>query len=194
MNNTIFHLINDQAGLHPALDLMLALFEQNVHWLIAALLLVFWFKGNQRSTVYSVLTVILALVFGQIISHIYPHPRPFTVEATVHQLIPHAPDNSFPSDHALGTFALAFAIWRSNRRWGAGLLVLAIITGLGRIYAGVHYPADIVGGAIVALLAAFLVIRAERVLEPFVQLLLNLYGKAAAFLPIKKNSSHSSEL
>lgn len=194
MNDAIFKMIYGQAGQFPALDTFAAVFSQNAHWLVAALLLVYWLKGNQKSTIFALFTVMLALLFGQIIGTVYSHPRPFMADAAVHSLIPHAADSSFPSDHALASFSLAFAIWRTNRKWGVGLLALAVMIGLGRIFVGVHYPADIAGGAVAALLAALAVIRAERLLEPVAQFILKLYRKWFPFPGANDQPSHSSKM
>jgi undecaprenyl-diphosphatase len=57
--------------------------------------------------------------------------------------------SSFPSDHAVVFFSLAAAIWFASRRLGivAALYALFVIS-LPRIYAGVHYPTDVVAGAV----------------------------------------------
>ena len=82
---------------------------------------------------------------------------------------------SFPSGHALGATALygwlALSLWsRVTSRWGrAGLLALAILMplgiGLSRVYLGVHYPSDVLGGWTAGLLwlgAASLAVRAPK--------------------------------
>jgi undecaprenyl-diphosphatase len=61
--------------------------------------------------------------------------------------------NSFPSDHSMLFFALSTGLWTVNRR--AGLMAMAwsfVIIDLPRIYLGVHYPSDVVGGAILGIL------------------------------------------
>jgi len=109
-------------------------------------------------------------------------PRPF-VTHRVHLLIMHAADASFPSDHAAWAFAVAgllllqllpvcFRIWRKNRKgpneyrvaiivWPCFLtgvaVVMACSIGLSRIFVGVHYPGDILGGIFDGLLAAAIV-------------------------------------
>jgi undecaprenyl-diphosphatase len=102
-----------------------------------------------------VATPILAYFLKIIVNLVYFRPRPFVVLSDVHQLIFKSPfEASFPSGHTVIAFALAFAVFYKNKIWGSVFLVLALAVGLGRIFAGVHYPLDIVGGIIVAFLAS----------------------------------------
>lgn len=57
---------------------------------------------------------------------------------------------SFPSGHATFFFALAFCTFLINKKWGWILTAAAVVTTVARVVAGVHWPSDIVGGAIIA--------------------------------------------
>ena len=60
-----------------------------------------------------------------------------------------------PSDHATAAFAIAFAVGVFlHRRWGAALTVVAVVIGMARVWVGLHYPGDILAGAVIAALAA----------------------------------------
>jgi undecaprenyl-diphosphatase len=65
-------------------------------------------------------------------------------------LIPHAPDNGFPSDHALLTAFLGFTILIYSRALGAVLLVIALLVGAARVAAHIHNPQDIVASFVIA--------------------------------------------
>ena len=83
-------------------------------------------------------------------------PRPF-VDGGAFNVLGHAPDSGFPSDHATLAFALAFGLLRRRppslpRAWLA-LLAVAVAVGWARVFLGAHHPVDIVGGAAVALAA-----------------------------------------
>ena len=54
-------------------------------------------------------------------------------------------------------FALATAVWFANRKWGAWYFILATLMGIARIYAGVHWPLDIIGGAAIGIVSTLCV-------------------------------------
>lgn len=95
-----------------------------------------------------------AFGLGLVAAGLFTEERPFTSHPGLHQLIPHEPGQSFPSDHSTAAFAMAFAtIVFISQRWGALLLGAAMLIGFSRVYGGVHYPFDILGSMIVAAIA-----------------------------------------
>lgn len=184
MNERIFDAINQWAGQYHWLDTFAIVLTNNVQWVFLAILLILWFTNeeNKRTVMLSAITGCLALCISQVISFVYFHPRPF-MEHAVHQLVSHAAESSFPSDHATGAFALAFPVLARNKKWGFVMMGLAIATGVSRIFVGVHYPFDIVGGMIVGFLSSLLIIKATVKIEPFLQLVLRLYRKAVNLVP-----------
>jgi undecaprenyl-diphosphatase len=100
----------------------------------------------------------LGLLCSQVVTHLWQRPRPFV--AHPHDtilLVPPSAEPSFPSDHAVAAFAIAFAVAFVGRRMGAAFLAAATLIAVSRIVAGLHYPGDILGGAAIGLLAAALV-------------------------------------
>ena len=64
---------------------------------------------------------------------------------------------SFPSGHMAWFFALVAVMWFVNRTWGTWYLVLTVLMGIARIYAGVHWPLDILGGIVVGVASGYFV-------------------------------------
>jgi undecaprenyl-diphosphatase len=101
----------------------------------------------------------VGLLIAQGISHLWVRERPFV--AHPHDtllLVPPSHEPSFPSDHAVAAFAIAFSVaFVGGRRVGAGFLAGASVIALGRVLVGLHYPGDVAGGALIGLLSALLV-------------------------------------
>jgi undecaprenyl-diphosphatase len=105
----------------------------------------------------------VAMLGNQAISRIWDRPRPYeTHPARVHLLSAPSPDPSFPSDHAAAAFAIGFAVLAFSRRGGLMFLVAATLIGLSRVALGMHYPSDVLAGAVVGWVAALLVTRLGR--------------------------------
>ena len=86
--------------------------------------------------------------------------RPYDANPLLMPLIQRPTDFSFPSGHAASSFACAGVMWHKlPRRAGVPVLILAILISFSRLYIGVHYPTDVLAGAISGLLISFLAIR-----------------------------------
>jgi undecaprenyl-diphosphatase len=89
----------------------------------------------------------------EIIRFIYHRPRPYA-DLDVHQLLENS-SWSFPSGHAAFFFALSPVVYLYNKKWGIWFFVASATISLGRVAAGIHYPLDILGGALVGVLVAY---------------------------------------
>src|SRR4029079_11869578 len=100
----------------------------------------------------------LGLVMSQVITQFWQRPRPFVAHPheTILLVAPSA-EPSFPSDHAVAAFAIAFAVAFVGRRMGAAFLAGATLIAVSRVIAGLHYPGDILGGAAIGLVSAAIV-------------------------------------
>lgn len=99
----------------------------------------------------------LTYVVAKLMSSLYYDPRPFVV-GNFTPLLPHAPDNGFPSDHTLLSAAVAAVIFFFDRKLGIVLFAIAFLVGMARVVAGIHHFVDILGSIIIAfLVTAFFV-------------------------------------
>ncbi|MFJ8596049.1 phosphatase PAP2 family protein [Streptomyces sp. NPDC093598] len=97
-------------------------------------------------------------------------PRPFLDHQGLEVLVKGKTDYSFVSDHATIVMALAVGLFVANRKFGLAGLVLALFGGFIRVYMGVHYPTDVVGGfALGTAVALLLSPLAMALLTPVVQ-------------------------
>ena len=99
-----------------------------------------------------------------------PWPRPFEVEESAMRAaetvfyFPHDP--SFPANVAAITFAAATGMWLYNRKASIPLFTIAVVWCFARVYAGVHYPLDMLGGAAIGIIIAFGTYGIMRILWP----------------------------
>lgn len=176
MNYQLFKVINDFAGQYSFLDGFMIFVSQRSMFIFALFLILMWFRNERymRIVIYAVITGCLGLLVNFIIAQIYFEPRPFVVHS-VHLLIKHAADASFPSNHTTGAFALALAVFIRQRKIGSRLILIAILTGISRIFVGHHYPFDVLGSIIIAGFCSSLVYKASPLLEPVIGMIFNFY-------------------
>src|SRR5512143_173052 len=99
----LFHQINGLAGHHQALDLLMVAFASYAPAFYALVLLGCWLTWRpswQRTAAIAGGAALVALGVGQLVGFALPRARPYLVTAAT-VLVPHGPDTSFPSDHAI---------------------------------------------------------------------------------------------
>ena len=158
----LFYLLNNLSGKSQVFDWIVIFWAEYLGWLIAVAFLAFLyfslFSKSEKFRIFlvTIISVVLSrFVVTEIIRFLYCRPRPF-MTYTLNQLVEDA-NCSFPSGHSAFFFALAMAIYFYNKKWGAWFFVAAIFISLSRIIVGVHYPVDILGGAIIGILSAYTV-------------------------------------
>ncbi|ADQ15777.1 phosphatase PAP2 family protein [Halanaerobium hydrogeniformans] len=97
-------------------------------------------------------------IIVRLINYLYIRPRPF-VSLEIESLIEHTASASFPSMHSSSAFVIAIAIYNIYPTFGKVMLGLAVITAVSRVMVGVHYPSDIFGGLILAVLVNSIVFK-----------------------------------
>ncbi len=166
----LFNVINSFAGRFGGLDALGVFGAVFLLPLLGFLLLpaAFTIKRIKEAHWYemplhALLAALLAYTARSGLGALVGRARPFVTLADVPPLIPmdHLYD-SFPSGHAALSFALAYIVWKHDRDWGIAFFVLALIVAVSRVFVGVHYPVDVVSGAIIGLLAGWIVQRFEK--------------------------------
>ena len=164
LNQVLFSWIHHAVGKSAVLDFFGIVFAVYAPYVIVAVFLVLVCcgkgVGDRRRRFYlfaeAALAVILARgIITTVIRFWYYHARPF--EFYGFAPLVSAAGSSFPSGHAAWFFALAMAAWYANRRWGTWFFIFAAVVSIARIYAGVHWPLDVLGGAAVGVGSAVLV-------------------------------------
>ncbi|GAA2425356.1 phosphatase PAP2 family protein [Streptomyces mauvecolor] len=111
-------------------------------------------------------------------------PRPFLDHKGLDVLVDGKSDFSFVSDHATLAMAIGAGLFVANRKFGLIALGLALLEGFCRVYMGVHYPTDVVGGFALGTAVALL-------LAPLAQMLLTPVVAAVARSPRLGRLVHS---
>ncbi|MFF3565238.1 phosphatase PAP2 family protein [Streptomyces sp. NPDC002574] len=102
----------------------------------------------------------VALLLNVPLRNFVDRPRPFAEHQGLDVLVKSTARYSFVSDHATVTMAVAVGLFLVSRKWGLAAVAIALAEGFCRIYMGVHYPTDVLGGfalgtAVALLLAPF---------------------------------------
>lgn len=114
----------------------------------------------------------IALLVNIPIRGLVERPRPFVEHKGLEVLVSGKDDYSFVSDHSTLAMALAVGVFMVHRRYGLVGIVLAVLAGATRVYMGVHYPTDVIGGlALGTAVALLLAPLATWVLTPPVRAL-----------------------
>jgi undecaprenyl-diphosphatase len=176
LDHSVFKAINSLAGKSTVLDWIARLGADDhvipivLVLLVLLLLLIAKNRRDREAALTCIICTLLAVILSMVILFAFNaaffRPRPFTSYSSVHMLFYHNTDSAFPSNAATLAFVLAFSVVIFDRKVGAVMLVLAGFVGLARIVVGVHYPLDIIGGALLGLSSALIARAAEPIYRP----------------------------
>jgi Membrane-associated phospholipid phosphatase len=172
-NTLWFYFINNglQNTFLNVLMPILTDFGSLIAWcLICVVLYVFGGRKAKKVAILALIALFLSNVTVYFLKYIVAEPRPFLVLSHVHQLIPESELYSFPSGHTTSSFAAATVIGLKYKlrikntgfRLIYLLLTFAAVIGFSRIYIGVHYPLDVVFGALIGIAFALMVLKLEK--------------------------------
>ena len=158
-NNILFQKIHSFAGRSSFLDAVGVFLAEYLTYLLIIGIVIWIFSRPTKKAVFSALSLIsLSVLFSrgiitEAIRFFYDAQRPFVVLGFDPLIFDG--NRSFPSGHTTLLMAIAFALFLMNKKAGIWFGVCGLIVGISRIYAGVHWPVDILGGIAVALIATF---------------------------------------
>ena len=144
------------------LDPFMKLYTQlgNTGMLFIALgVLLLLFKPTRRAGVSALCAMLIGLIVVNFtIKPIMARPRPWLVIENFVNLVPEHDPNSFPSGHTNAAFAFALAVCMSApKKWmKVSAVCAAAVMGLSRLYVGVHFPSDVLAGAVIGSLCGLL--------------------------------------
>lgn len=159
---SLFHWIAGSSSSPVPLVLLAIFFAKMLIFIIPVYLVLFWIYGGEwgRKVVVCVLGAAAgALIVSFFIGIIFYRPRPFVAGVGV-ALIDHRPNASFPSNHAMIFSTYVTILYMLSYRTAAKIAFIAgILTCWARVFVGVHYPLDIIGGIVLGAAAGYVFIR-----------------------------------
>lgn len=166
----IFKIINDFAGKNAILDKIGIFFAEYLPYLIgvaALAFVIYWFVKNKSWKIawQALAAVILSRgIITEAIRFLWHRPRPFVSHA-INSLINHEVSGSFPSGHTTLLFALATIIYFWDKKIGWLFFALSFLVCFARIFAGVHYPTDILGGITIGVFSGWIIKKASGIFK-----------------------------
>lgn len=129
-------------------------------WIMLGIVLLIPKKTRKAGIAALAALAIGALITNVALKNIIARIRPYEVVEGLKLLIEPQSDFSFPSGHTCASIGAALAMYPFlERKWGIPLVILAVLISLSRLYVGVHYPTDVLGGAVVGAFAAWGAVR-----------------------------------
>lgn len=117
-------------------------------WIILSLAMLM-FKKTRKAGICCALSLVICLILGNLIlKPLVGRIRPYNFDKEIQIIIPPLLDGSFPSGHTMASFAFASSLRKYFKKAGLFALIVAVFMGLSRIYLCVHYPTDVLAGAL----------------------------------------------
>lgn len=114
-------------------------------------------KRKKEIALHAGLSSLVSWIISEMIKTFFPTSRPFWVNGKSPLTLTLPMDGAFPSVHAAVAFALAFSVYKHNRKMGYFFMSAAALVSLGRILSNVHSVLDVVGGGILGVSVALIV-------------------------------------
>lgn len=155
--------------LTPIMKGVSALTNMGILWIVIGIILLI-VKKTRKKGVMMLLGLVMHVIFCNVLlKNIVARPRPYDVIKGLEPLVEKLHDYSFPSGHTCASFIGGMIIYKQFPKYiGIPVLILSIVTAFSRMYLGVHYLTDIIGGVALGMVIALLSIKiVECCIEKF---------------------------
>ena len=150
------HMRND--FLTPVLTFLTHLGDHGYFWIALTILFLLLKKTRKVGGLMTCSLLLNTLVNNVLLKNLVARTRPYEVVDGLHRIIEAQSDYSFPSGHTGSAFAVAVVVFlMCPRKIGVPVLVFAFVIAFSRLYVGVHFPTDVLGGALIGAVIAYLV-------------------------------------
>lgn len=156
-----FYFINHSLA-NPLFDKFFPFITEIKNWYLTYIILwlILFFKGGRIGKITAIAIIFAITVSDQLSSHVLKDMvariRPCNALPDVRTLVPFTNSFSFPSSHAVNNFTIAVLLLRIFPKLKWILLISAFLIAFSRPYVGVHYPSDIIAGAIIGSIIGYI--------------------------------------
>ncbi|HMB45652.1 MAG TPA: phosphatase PAP2 family protein [Candidatus Methanoperedens sp.] len=145
--------------INPFFDSFFPLLRDITYFFWIFLIVYFWVRKEKRLAIILTAGIIAGAIFTYPLKFLIDRQRPYEQLDTTRLLTPFENDPSFPSGHTEMSFLAATIISQFHPRYSKYLYGFSFIVALSRIYVGVHFPIDVIGGAIIGIVIGKLTLR-----------------------------------
>jgi undecaprenyl-diphosphatase len=175
IDTQLFYLINVTLA-NPLTDKLMPFITERDNWFIffGIMWLAMLFNGGKRGIIAAILILITITVSDQasssLIKDLVQRIRPCNVLNGVHLLVNCTGSYSFPSSHAVNHFAGAFLLSHFFHEYRFALYGGGFVVALSRIFVGVHYPFDMLGGMLIGILIGYVIVQLWLLLNRYLKI------------------------
>ncbi|MBU6388978.1 phosphatase PAP2 family protein [Patescibacteria group bacterium] len=124
--------------------------------------------GAKKAVMIVLVGIVAALAVKEVVSFLYFRERPFLAHPDLLAMTFRVDPESFPSAHTMIAFTISTSLLLSGyRRLGWTLIFASILVALGRVFSGVHYPTDVIGGMVIGIGSAWYLHREASSLKAY---------------------------
>ena len=138
------------------MPLITGLGEGGLLWICLSMILLLFRKTRRTGIAMAVSLTLEVLCCNGILKPFVARTRPCDVNTAIQLFVPHPSDYSFPSGHTGAAFAATSALFFSKNRIWIPALILAMLIGFTRLYLYVHYPSDVLAGALLGIMLGWI--------------------------------------
>lgn len=159
-----FHILDALQNIHTpvltsVMKVITSLGNGGMIWIILAVILLLLPKTRKTGMVVAAALILDLILCNGLLKNLVARTRPYDIQTTVKILIAKPSDYSFPSGHTAASFAAAMGLYfakdRDRKLW-IPALILSVLIAFSRLYFYVHYPTDVLGGALLGTLCGYL--------------------------------------